>query len=81
MRIGGEYRVGALTARHWMAFAEQSRLDPSQVLARVDELAERPPAAFRAAAGDVESLGSSLPGRLSARVEEHVEHCRRPLAG
>jgi serine/threonine-protein kinase HipA len=82
MRIGSEYRVTAITGRHWTAFAEKNQLDPEQVISRVDELAGRLPAAFRAAADDEEVtvLGSELPGRLAERVEEHVARCRVALA-
>ena len=82
MRIGTEYRVAAITGRHWTLFAEQNGLDPARTLARVDELARRLPAAFRTAgrADDVVQLGSALPDRLAGRVEEHAEQCRAALA-
>jgi serine/threonine-protein kinase HipA len=81
MRIGGEYRVTAITGRHWAAFAQQIGLDPARTVARVGELADRLPAAFRAAAAtdDVAELGSTLPGRLADRVAEHVAECRTAL--
>jgi len=82
MKVGSEYRVAAITGRHWRAFAEQNGLDPDRTVERIDELAARLPAAFRAAAGAdaVVALGSTLPGRLAAAVEEHVGACRRRLA-
>lgn len=81
MKVGSEYRVTAITGRHWAAFAEQNGLDPDRVIARVDELAGRLPGAFReaAAAAEVVALGSALPARLAARVEEHAERCRKAL--
>jgi serine/threonine-protein kinase HipA len=82
MRIGSEYRVTAITGRHWASFADRNRLDPERVIARIDELAGRLPAAFRSAAddADVVVLGSELPGRLADRVSEHAERCRIALS-
>lgn len=82
MRIGSEYRVEAITGRHWRDFAERNRLDPERTVARVGELAGRLPAAFRAAASAdaVVALGSALPGRLVAAVEKQTGWCRRVLA-
>ena len=31
-RIGSEYRVGAITARHWDTFAERNGLDPEWLM-------------------------------------------------
>jgi serine/threonine-protein kinase HipA len=69
MRIGSEYRVTSISGRHWASFADRNRLDPERVIARIDELAGRLPAAFRSAAddADVVVLGSELPGRLADR--------------
>jgi serine/threonine-protein kinase HipA len=81
MKIGSEYRVEGITGRHWRAFAERNRLDPDRTVERVDRLAERLPAAFRAAADDatVKALGSELPDRLADRVTAHAETCRQAL--
>ena len=82
MKIGSQYRVEAITGRHWAAFAVRNALDPDRTVARVDELARRLPAAFRSAARDpaVVALGSGLPERLAAKIEEHVKRCRAALA-
>lgn len=82
MRIGSEYRVTAITGRHWTSFADHNQLDEGRLLARIDELAGRLPGAFRAAAdeADVAVLQSDLPGHLAGRVAEHVERCRAALA-
>jgi serine/threonine-protein kinase HipA len=82
MKIGSEYQVEAITARHWRALAAQNGLGPDQVVARVDELARRLPEALREAAGAeaVAALGSALPRRLVERVSEHAERCRKALA-
>jgi len=82
MKVASEYRVAAITGRHWRALAGQSGLDPDRTVERIDELAARLPAAFREAAGAdaVVELRSTLPERLAAAVEEHVGACRRRLA-
>jgi serine/threonine-protein kinase HipA len=81
MRIGSEYRVGAIAGRHWKVFAHQNGLDPDRTTARIDEMARRLPAAFsEAAAGEsVKALGSDLPDRLVTRIEEHAKRCRAAL--
>ena len=82
MRIGSEYRVAAVTGRHWDAFAERNRLDPGRIRERIDDLAGRLPRALReaAAAEPIKALRSELPQRLVTAVEEHVRHCRAALA-
>jgi serine/threonine-protein kinase HipA len=82
MKVASEYRVEAITGRHWRTFATQNGLDPERTVERIDELASRLPAAFWAAASAdaVVALGSALPERLAAAVEEHVGECRRRLA-
>ncbi|MCU7729731.1 type II toxin-antitoxin system HipA family toxin [Actinoplanes sp. KI2] len=82
MKVASEYRVEAITGRHWRAFATQNGLDPDRTVQRIDELASRLPAAFReaASADAVVALGSTVPTRLATAVEEHVGVCRRRLA-
>jgi hypothetical protein len=57
------HQAAAITGRHWTQSAEPNGLDPGRIIARVDELAGRLPAAFRSAAAeqDVAALGSGLP--------------------
>jgi serine/threonine-protein kinase HipA len=83
MRIGSEYRIDAITARHWEAFADRNALDPAAVKARIDDLARRLPDAFRQAAEaePVRELKSELPARLAEKIGEHAERCRLALAG
>lgn len=70
MRIGSEYRVDAITARHWAMLAERNGLDPERLIGRIDEMARRLPDAFReaAAADTVTALRSGLPERLVTSV-------------
>lgn len=82
MRIGSEYRVDAITGRHWERFAERNGLNAERLKERIDELAGRLPGAFReaAAAEAVKALRSGLPERLVISVEEHTKRCRSALA-
>ena len=82
MKVASEYRVEAITGRHWRTFATQNGLDPDRTVERIDELAARLPSAFRAAAraDAVVALGSALPDRLAGAIEEHAGACRRRLA-
>ena len=82
MRIGSEYRIAAVTGHHWAVFAQQNHLDAARVIARIDELAERLPAAFRTVAddADVGVLRSELPRRLADEVAKLVERCRAALS-
>jgi serine/threonine-protein kinase HipA len=81
MKVGSEYRVEAVTGRHWRAFAERNGLDPDRLVERIDDLAARLPEAFReaASADAVVALGSALPDRLAARVDQHAKRCRAAL--
>jgi serine/threonine-protein kinase HipA len=81
MKIASEYRVEAITGRHWRAFATRNGLDPDRTIERIDDLAGRLPTAFREAANAdaVVALRSALPDRLVAAVEKHAEECRRRL--
>ena len=83
MRIGGEYRVERITARHWRRFAADNGLDPDGTIQRLHQLTERVPAAFAEVARDpsVARLDSRLPAVLSRRVADLAKHCRRTLAG
>jgi serine/threonine-protein kinase HipA len=81
MRIGSEYRLEAISGRHWRRFAEANGLDPQTTLARIDDLAARTPDALATAvkAAPVRALGSELPGRLLDRVSTHARRCRGAL--
>lgn len=81
MRIGGEYRLAAVSGRHWRRFAETNRLDPDAVVAQIDDLTARVTDAFAAAATDptVRELGSDLPDRLAAAIAKRAVDCRQAL--
>ncbi len=81
MRVGGEDRVERVSGRHWRRFAEANRLDPDEILARVDSLAERTPDCFADAArnDEVRALRSAQPARLTERVAARAVRCRSAL--
>jgi serine/threonine-protein kinase HipA len=81
MRIGGEYRVEAITRRHWERFCAANGLDEAGTVARIAELAERLPDCFvqAAKAKPVRDLRSRLPGRLADRMAQRVAQCRQAL--
>ncbi|MFC0527933.1 type II toxin-antitoxin system HipA family toxin [Phytohabitans kaempferiae] len=81
MRVGGEYRIAAIRARHWRRLATDNGLDPDATVARVDALAAGAPGAFAAAAAAVASLDSELPARLAERIAVHAHRCRAALTG
>ncbi|MGN9913369.1 HipA domain-containing protein [Phytohabitans sp. LJ34] len=76
MRIGGEYRIAAIRARHWRRLAEGGGLDPDATVTRIDDLAARIPDAFKAAA---HSAPGELAERLCQRVTTHADRCRAAL--
>jgi serine/threonine-protein kinase HipA len=81
MRIGGEYRMAQVGARHWSRLALAVDLDPEALLARVDRLAAQVPDAFGQASADdaVRALTSALPARLLDAVATNAQACRDAL--
>jgi serine/threonine-protein kinase HipA len=81
MRIGGEYRMARIRARHWRRLAVSVGTDPDALVGRIDDLAAQAPDALSAvsASDDVRTLGSDLPARLIDRVATNAEACREAL--
>jgi serine/threonine-protein kinase HipA len=81
MRVGSEYRLNAISGRHWRDLAAGTALDPDTVIARIHRLASLLPACFEYAASDpaVRALASDLPGRLLERVTDRVRRCQAAL--
>jgi HipA-like C-terminal domain len=77
----GEYRLEAISGRHWRRFAEANGLDPHDVGSRLRDLAQRAPEAFAAAAVTpaVREIGSELPDRLVTGVAERSRVCIRAM--
>ena len=82
MRIGGEYSVTKVEGRHWVRLAEATGLEATRILARIDEMASRIPAAFAEVADSapVVAIHSQLPGRLLDLVRARAVSCRASLA-
>jgi serine/threonine-protein kinase HipA len=81
MRIGDEYRLDWIAARHWLRMAREMRLDDEALLERVRDLAQRVPEAFARAAKDarVRALDTPLPDRLTDAVTDRASTCLMAL--
>jgi serine/threonine-protein kinase HipA len=81
MRIGGEYRLEAISGRHWRRFAAATGLDPDTLIERIADLAADTPDALAAAenAPPVRALDSGLPARLLDRVATRARWCQQAL--
>jgi serine/threonine-protein kinase HipA len=81
MKLGGDYRV-ELWQNPWPRAARDLRLDPDELSARVDELAQRAPDAFADAAHDpqVTALARPLGATLADLVADRAGRCRELLA-
>ena len=82
MKIGNDYRVFPYR-NAWPQAARDLGVDPERVLARVEELAARAPAAFAEAASapEVLSLERLLPARLVDLVADRAWRCRALIHG
>lgn len=81
MKIGGDYGV-APQRNTWGKAADELGLDPSELMARVRELAAQAPAAFAEAAStpDVKALGRRTPSRLVDLVAARAARCFKVVA-
>lgn len=81
MRIGGEYRIESISARHWRRLCEANHLDPEATVTRIDDLAARLPDALATVVQQeaIRSLRSKLPARLLDQIGPHVHRCRAAL--
>jgi serine/threonine-protein kinase HipA len=82
MKLGGEYRLRAIGARHWRKLAAELRRDHAGVVERVQELAARIPDAAaavrrRAVAG---GLRHAIVGRLPELLAARAAQCAALLA-
>ncbi len=83
MRVGREYAVRKIEARHWRDLAAQAELDPGPVLERVAAVVSDVPAAVARAAARVRGEGLDLPivAVLEERITRHAGECLRRLGG
>jgi serine/threonine-protein kinase HipA len=81
MKVGGEYRLAFVQARHWQRLAISLGLGADLVLARVDELAKQLPEQLAVAASSpaVRALDTELPDRLVDAVTSWAGSCRAAL--
>lgn len=82
MKIGHDYDLRQTDRlRAWEHTADELKLDRSQLVSRVVDLAERTPAAFEQAASDgVGELSTSLPDRLVTLVAQRCGRCKAALS-
>lgn len=81
MKLGGEYRYKAHSARSWERASAELGLDADEVRGRVHDLATRTPDALRDAATspDVTALASALPSRLVDVIADRAATCAEML--
>lgn len=83
MRVGGEYAISKIGARHWRELAERSDLDPGPVLERVVSLVRDIPAAVQRVAARLRAEGLDLPiiATMEERIARHAGECLQRLGG
>ena len=81
MRIGGKYRLEAITQRHWNKLAAIVRLDEEQLRMRCLDLTERLPDAVTAVikTAQTDGLDNTILQRLSTALIARASHCRKIL--
>ena len=82
MKIGSEYRLGALRRSSWERLATSVGLPVDAVLTRVLSLIDRTPDAIASVgtSPNVRRFPSDLPARLTNAVADHAKDCARQLA-
>jgi serine/threonine-protein kinase HipA len=81
MKLGGEYRFSNIQARHWERMARDIRLDPDQVIQRVDSFARHLPdyATDTQRRMMEEGIDHPLLPRLARRLAARAAACQRIL--
>jgi serine/threonine-protein kinase HipA len=81
MKIGSKYRVYDVARRHWETCAREMRLPPEDLLARVEEMIERLPAAAETVAQNMLAGGIDDPvvSKLVEVIAVHCQQCREHL--
>ncbi len=78
MKLGGSYDIYPAYNR-WGKAAKELGLSADELTGRVEVLARRAPAAFAAAAEEVDHLGRDLPERLTDLIADRVARCIRMM--
>ena len=80
-KIGGEYRLGMVFARHWSRCAAELGLAPLKVLDMGKDMLERLPAAIAGIADNAKDSGLDHPiiDQLAAALTSRSEDCSRSL--
>jgi len=81
MKLGGEYRFKNIQARHWRRMAQEIRLNPDEVIQRVDDFARQLPdhVADTQRRMTKEGIDHPLIARLSRRLTVRAAACRKIL--
>ena len=79
MKLGGEYRFSNIQARHWERMARDMRLNPDQVIQRVNDFARQLPDCAADAQRRMleEGIDHPLLPRLARRLATRATACRR----
>lgn len=82
MKIGGEYRVRDIGARHIGRMAAEVRQSPKRWVARAEAMAAATPDAIHAVAGDMKASGLTheIIDRLAAQIADRAVRLRALLA-
>lgn len=83
MKVGDDYKLRRTDRlRAWAHAANELKVDPTRLLERVLDLAERTPAAFEQAVegADLNELKTDMPERLADLVAKRCLHCVASLS-
>lgn len=81
MSIGGRRKLGQVLEKNFERHADEMKLDHTERLARVADMAAAVPDAFRSALAGIESPAAhDVAGRLLSRLERHTRDIARRVA-
>lgn len=81
MKIGTEYRIHKISARHWRSLSQDMGLDPDEVVDRILQLIERMLDVVERVGRRMEDegIGHETVTKLVAQIPKHAEECRTRL--
>ncbi len=81
MKIGSEYRIREISARHWRSLSQDMGLDPEEVMERILRMIERMLDVVERVGRRMEDegIGHETVTRLIALIPIHAEECRTRL--